>query len=505
MTHTAGTQISILVPDILRLGDDDMSAIARDRDGRWSDLTKRLLVEFRTQKLDLNRGWAATWTGWSCPCCKRNKHQIVRLTSGEVLLCHLELHHDHLDDYVKRIFREIKLSSEDPDLRVQASRAEGALRSLVERFERTLICVDCNLADARAKSELREEIELHFTFTPSEIAQFIEVQDNQIHEIDIARARRIWTNAREDFKDRIDFARRMAMRIEKGRHRREVAPGQRLNGQPQTRDICFQLCAEQLPDIYRLHLGEAIEARSVARDGVGATKKPSRKQKGQPPTDAEFASLDADQRSKNKPWRDAGEGWKCPCCERSKRDICRRSNRGKWTAKIQRFDGFELETRKEQLWRRRLDGAGDIVISAPKPEWVCHDCRGIVTQLRQRRPDLETRVLTLENLRELAALPAANVAHEVDFTRAEEMIIEKSAFLDAITEFEEHQRQITDARGEYLNWKKAGCSDAGARDFVGYRLAKERDWDLEEGDAHADWLLEEAARLSTVKGRKVSL
>ncbi len=498
MANTEGIPISIIIPDIASLGDDEMPTIAPHRDGRWSYQTKQLLVEFGTQKLDLNRGWASTWTEWSCPCCKRHKRQIVRMTSGGVLLCHLEHHHDHLDDFLKCLFREINPLSDDPDIRVQVSRAEGALRPLVERFERVLICADCNLAEGRVKRELRNEIEPHFTFTPSEITSFITIRENQQHEVDFDQARAVWAGLREDFTDRIDFAKRMTTRIANGRHRREVASGQKLHGQPQTKDICFRLCEEQLRDIHSLHLGEAIEARSVARDGVGVSKKTLKRQKGQPPTDAEFASLDAEQMTNSKHWRDAGDVWQCPCCERSKRDICRRSNRGKWTARIQRFDGFEFEVESEDLWRRRLEGAGDLVISAPKYEVICQDCREIVTQLRQRRADLDARAITLENLRELADSPAAHLAHEVDFTRAEEMIAENSTLLDAIAEFEDHQRHVADIRIEHMKWKVAGCSESEARDLMGYEIAKTRDWELDEGDAHADWLLDETTRLSNL-------
>jgi hypothetical protein len=62
-----GIQVSIAIPDIASLGDDDMPAIAPFRDGRWSSQTKELLVQFGTQKLDLNRGWASTWTELRIP------------------------------------------------------------------------------------------------------------------------------------------------------------------------------------------------------------------------------------------------------------------------------------------------------------------------------------------------------------------------------------------------------------------------------------------------------
>ena len=503
MKHDEGIQVSVTIPAIASLDDDEMPGIVPHHDGRWSKQTKQLLADFDTQKLDLNRGWASTWTEWCCPCCKRHKRQIVRMTPGGVLLCHLERHHDHLDDFVKKLFEEILSRSDDPEIRVQISRAEGALRPLVERFESNLICADCNLADGRVKRELRDEIEPHFTFTPSEIADFITIQHNRQHEVDFERARAIWSDVRDDFSDRVDFAKRMAKRIANGRHKREVAPGRKLHGQAQTKEICFRLLGKQLPDIHRLHLGEDIEARSVARDGVGKATKPNRMQKGKAPTDAEFEVLDKEQSATNKHWRYAGDDWKCACCGRAKREICRQSNRGKWTARIHRFEGFDIEDDTEQLWRRRLDGAGDIVISEPKYELICQDCREIVTKQRQRRADLDARALTLENLRELANPATVNVTHEVNFESIEEMINKNSSLLDAIAEFEDHQRRATDARIKQIRLKKAGCSALEARDLIGYEIAKARNWELEEGDDHADWLLAEAARLGSNKGQEV--
>jgi hypothetical protein len=152
------------------LSDDNLAALAHMRDGRWSAQTKALLKRFGTGKLDLNSGWASTWTLWSCPCCRREKAQIARLSGSGVLLCRLEFHHDHLADFAKRIFSEHNQRSEDQETNIQIGRAKDALMLFVERFERTLICIDCNLAEGRAKLELAKEIDSNFTFSPSQIA-----------------------------------------------------------------------------------------------------------------------------------------------------------------------------------------------------------------------------------------------------------------------------------------------------------------------------------------------
>ncbi|MCF6445684.1 hypothetical protein [Nereida sp. MMG025] len=501
MTRSKGTKISIVVPSIEQLDDEGMRAIAPLRDGRWSEQTKSILAKFGTQMLSLNRSWAATWTGWTCPCCGRSKPQIARLASSGTVLCHLEQRHDHLEEFLKRRFSAVDLQGDERDHRIQISHAEAALRPLVERFERTLICVDCNLSDGRVKLALRDEVDSHFTFTPSEIAEFITVSDNHLHEVNITTAHSLWVDAQEDFYDRIDFVKRMAKRIAKGRHKREIALGQKLHRQVQTRDVVYQLCAEQLPSIHSLHLGEIIDSRSVARGGLGETLQRSKKHGGGPPTDAEFAAINAAQASTNRHWREAGEAWACPCCERAKREICRRSNRGAWTARIHSFEELEFETDTEQLSMRRQNGAGDIVISAPRRELICQDCRGIVSQFRQRSADLDARVLSLEDLRILVACSTKNAAHDIDSERVEEMIVDRSAFLDAIDEFEAHQRLVTATWIEYLKLTKSGLSDAQARDLIGFELAKARDWDVDDGEDFVDWLLDEAERLSA-KRRK---
>lgn len=89
--------VSLDIPDLPNIPDVEVAALARGHDGRWSEQTKRLLTASGTSLLDLNSNWASTWIGWACPCCRREKPQICRLSEGNVLLCRLELHHDHIE------------------------------------------------------------------------------------------------------------------------------------------------------------------------------------------------------------------------------------------------------------------------------------------------------------------------------------------------------------------------------------------------------------------------
>lgn len=494
MTDRDGINVTIEVPDIDGLSDERLSDIARMRDGRWSNQTKALLARFDTTKMDLNSGWASTWTGWRCPCCQRDKLQIARVSPGGVLLCRLEFHHDHIGDLAKRVFRERNPRNEERDINIQVSRAKDALMPLVERFEPTLICIDCNLAEGRAKLELAKEIDTDFTFSPSEIATFITTAANRVHEIDIENARLAWTAAKDDFADRIDFAMRMAQRIASGRHRREVAPGQRLFGPLQERDIIYRLFTAATPPDYRHRLGALIEARSVCNDSAGRSPKPKRKAAVRSPTDGEFAAVEAVQ-GETKTWTQAGPDWLCPCCGRSKREICRKSNRGRWTARIHRVVEYVLEDDDESLVRRRSLTPSQIIIGSYRQILICHDCRNVTAELSRRKAGFDEQSLTLDDLRELVGNATPHSPHAVDFEQATAMAIANVPLREAIESYREHHSRaievLTEVKGtmKLMSW-----SWSKARDIVGFELAKTHGWELEEGDAHADWLLREARR-----------
>ncbi|UFW92025.1 hypothetical protein BjapCC829_49705 (plasmid) [Bradyrhizobium barranii] len=494
MTETKALSVAIQVPDIDSLPDGELYEIAHMRDGRWSGLTKTLLEQFGTTKLDLNSGWASTWTGWSCPCCRREKPQMARMSPGGVLLCRLEFHHDHIGDLTKRIFRERNARSEDRDINIQVSRAKDALLPLVERFEPTLICIDCNLAEGRAKLELTREIDADFTFAPSEIATFITAGKNRTHEIDVEKARTAWLAARDDFTDRTDFATRMAQRIAGGRHRREVAPGQRLLGPIQERDIVYRLFAAAVPPGYRHRLGTLIEARSVSNDSAGQSPKPKRKAVVRSPTDSEFAAVEAAQ-GETKAWIQAGPDWLCPSCGRSKREICRKSNRGKWTARIHRVVDFLPEDDEESFTRRRSVVSSQIIIGSYRRVLICHDCRNVTAELLRRKAGFDEQCLTLDDLRELVEGAAPHSPHQVDFEQATAMAIANAPLREAIEAYEDHRSRAIEVLADVKSTMKLmGWSWSKARDIVGYELAKAHGWELDEGDIHADWLLRETRR-----------
>lgn len=490
--------VTVAIPDLRVASDEAVAEFASHRDGRWSAQTKDLLKKFQTTRLDLNSSWASAWTGWTCPCCKRGKADIARLSPGGVVLCRLEFHHDHLADRAKRIFREVNPRSEDREKNIQSDRAKTALLVFVERFEETLICIDCNLSEGKAKFELAREIDPDFTFAPSEIASFIRVAPNRLHEIDLDKARAIWCSVQEDVAARLDFASRMAKRVAAGRHRREVALGKRIQGYLEERDVVFSQFLRVAPRRHRNDLGLILEARSTSNDSAGRSPKAKRKGKAIAPTESEFAEFDRTQQQKS--WAGAGESWTCAGCDRSKREIVRKSNSGKWTGHIHTVREYVREERKESLRWRRERYPSPTIIGSDRRVTICQDCRNIVSEVMRRSNGLTEECLTVDDVRALVGAATPNSMHDVDWDEAIARAIANRSLVEVISEYSDHQRLAseTDREIRFLT-KMPGLSRSKARELLGLEFAKANDLEAEEGEEYIDWLLDEAERLEMLE------
>jgi hypothetical protein len=237
-----------------------------------------------------------------------------------------------------------------------------------------------------------------------------------------------------------------------------------------------------------------IEARSVSYDSAGQSATTKQKASGQAPTDAEFAMVEAQQRE-NKTWGLAGPNWRCACCDRSRREICRKSNKGVWTARIHRIAEYESEERVESLIWRRPDARSQIVIGSYKHVLICHDCRNIVAETQRRKPGLTEHSLTVENLRDLVGGGTPHTPHSIDYDLAISMAIANAPLLEAIDDYSDHRSKAIQTQAEakelmrLMNWDWQQ-----ARNIIGYEHAKANNLELEEGDAFADWLLAEGRR-----------
>lgn len=127
-----------------------------------------VLAEIASQRLHYL--WARVGSDWRCPICARSRIELLCLNRKGVWHCrHLSLHHDH-----------------------------GCEAGFAERFARSVICGDCNLADGLAKRRLK--LPAAFSFAPDEIARFIKPSPHAAHELDLTTAAAIYAGLSATFK-----------------------------------------------------------------------------------------------------------------------------------------------------------------------------------------------------------------------------------------------------------------------------------------------------------------
>jgi len=120
------------------------------------------------------RLWAALNEQWRCPGCNRSKREILRWTKRYLQpqkgihkpyfgwMAGLHTHHDHSAPFLS---------------------GNG-------RFPDTVICDHCNSADGVVKRKL--QLPDNFSFSPSEIKEFITAKAYDSHKVDFEKAKGIY-------------------------------------------------------------------------------------------------------------------------------------------------------------------------------------------------------------------------------------------------------------------------------------------------------------------------
>ena len=492
------SKLHVDVPDFAVMTDDevDQHALTKMFDGRWSAQTRWLMEQFGVQKLDLNKAWAQTWIGWSCPCCGRRKSEIARLTENGVLLCQLDWHHDHLGDYAGDIMRAKALTGADQETDIIRKRACGAAIAVIERFARVVLCNDCNAADAAMKALIGSEVPRSFSFAPSEIAVFVQPKAWQPHDISEDLGQTLWPAAMEEFQERLQFAEMMGDRIAAGLHDREITNFSDPSLNYDDPHFLYRLAWETGGVRHRPNgLSEALLARSLSTCGRSATT--NSKRRVRVPTHAEFKELDLANSRNSGPWRKAGADWRCPCCERSKFEIMRLSNRGKWRAAVMMLNKYELEEDAESIGRRMAGNARSFFISGVSQVGVCQDCRQIVADASRVRPGSEQDSLKLSDIRELVGVPAAHQTHQVCRDEVSAKLDQNADWLAAVKDFQAHREEVVYVSFElYKLRRNTGFGEEAARAVLLPQLVASGHLPAEDTETWFDWMCAEAKRLN---------
>lgn len=493
-------EIIVSVPDFASMNDDEVRhhPLTRHSDGRWSALSQVLKRDFETERMNLNEAWAMTSLAWRCPACGRKKIDIARKTESGVILCQLERHHDHLGDLAVRILRETAWLDDTDPLYTQRKRACAAVLPLVERFAETLVCMDCNAADAAMKKDLGGRVHRDFSFSPGEIGAFVDARPNRAHELNFEKGLEIWAKADVDFQQRLVFVEQIAGRLTLGLHDREqYNESYNLVGDQDAR-MFLSLATGQHGARGRLPpLWEALRARSCAGDGHRSALKKSPVPRVRTPTPEEFADYDRAMQ-KPGPWSRTAADWRCACCSRSKIEIMRISGKGRWTGHIHEICDYREEMNERALTFRSAYRAERPIFGSYVKITICQDCRLVMTDAGKLRGDGRggENCLSPDVVRSLVEEARPNRRHDVSDQQLREAIETSSSWSSAADDFWSHCRHASEASlrlSQYVDGR--GLPLAIARQQAITDLAQSGDlpgWNAEEV---FDWLLHERERL----------
>jgi len=241
------------------------------------------------------------------------------------MLGKLVAHHDHIED-----FMDVVLSELSKDLAIEAASSADAQRfirrgrKLFRRFDRIVICEDCNNAEASGKAQVGAGP--YFTFTPRELASFLRAAPNRAHEMDVGALDAAYASARPHYERRVASLKRLAEYALKGTAWYEpVAP-------------------ENLEERVERKAQAALRLFGLDHVGSGSVRDiffPSRKidikhasawrtKQTLPPSVPSATELDFVIRG-HRDFGGLSEDWVCPCCARSKREVVR------WTQNSKQF------------------------------------------------------------------------------------------------------------------------------------------------------------------------
>jgi|GEM_PF-5056366 len=204
-----------------------MNDINYQLDSLDSPVSKFIMAMFGVDEIKLSGNWLFTPQDWSCPCCKRSKPLIARLSHSGVLQGRLTEHHDHISEYADDVMSEYRKSAKAKHEPCEENGffVTQKVTPFVQRFNRILICEDCNNVDAKAKSLLGDVCE-YLSFSPNEIANFCIPSENQPHEINEQNLQDIYDDAKEVHVYRKKLCRTLIQRFaENGRFWGELPLG----------------------------------------------------------------------------------------------------------------------------------------------------------------------------------------------------------------------------------------------------------------------------------------
>lgn len=492
------------------LTDEEIGLFFPGRDGKWSDQTKEAIKRHGAKGLDLNQNWALVPRNWVCPVCNRSKVDIFRLSNRGILLANVEEHHDHLRDYVSHRARQLFGERWTADLPGSGMIAD-TLEELVSSFPSELVCSECNAADGKAKLLLKDVIPSYFSFAPGEIKQFIIPTANADHQIDSRRVEETWRGCEPSLKERIKLIDQALHMIRDGMLYRERGTSS-FRASLRQFEPQYQLYQEFLRKADRDERGRELRqtmdeflARSVQKDSHAVIPRPGpRPATASGPTDAEYSGY-CDPVSPRR-WKATGEGWSCPICDRTKRQVTRKANGGKWTGGIRELIEPIQEADEAEIQARRSTLPGfshAFVMKGSRSVLICSDCLEIISQIKLRRRDITDIYLTGSDLRQCILSVQPHAPHDVDWDEVARRALSNRSIGSAWEAYSKHRSLASRLRHIFKVMALNNGGEQRAMDEIAEEVMFTAELD-DRAEAYrlAKWFLREAARFDDEEDRR---
>jgi len=302
-------------------------------DSEYTLSTQALVQAFEADGAHLNRWWVMTPVTWQCPCCKRTKGQIVRLNKNNYLTCQLHEHHDHMKDVVKGLFENFSIKQNIIVADELSEKFAIKTSFSLSAYDNTVLCFDCNKADADAKKIVNAH--KYFSFSPKQISEFLVVTPNEEHKINMSQAQHVWQEAKPIFEVRLQMAENFARIAAEKKDWYQPSKNTARNIERKARRQ-FEINEVTKINKYEpervLYTPEPFKGKNSSwREKINpqTRTKPSKKQ------------LEHLASTRGKYWNKYDQNWLCPCCGRDKLSCVRPSKKNPWVLEIKSGSMFE--------------------------------------------------------------------------------------------------------------------------------------------------------------------
>ncbi len=332
-------------------------------DSEYSLSTQKLKKSLDAKEIHINKWWVRTSPLWMCPVCNRNKSQIVKLNKHGDLSGQLHEHHDHMSELLKLVFDSISSERESRIAGIDSLKFIEKISFALSAYENTIICSDCNKADADAKKLVNAD--KYFSFSPRDISTFIIVKNNAEHSIEKEKALECYLNQENIHIKRKKLAEYIATIAANNEHWYEESKGS------STESVNFYyeryMRAYGLFDICKPPYDELLYKPKHYKSDLSKWRSVN-KISNEKPTQGDIEHMINTRGTK---WNNLNDDWICPICNRTK-EMC------------------ILKT-KTKVWN--FNTVGKLFYDSSAPKWtttrtICDSCNKICTLL-QKEVDIE--------------------------------------------------------------------------------------------------------------------